>query len=126
MKAAILALSLSAAMTGAVVVTAAHGAQLSRTGVSSSLAVSDGKTLYLKNCRQCHGATGQPSAQSKKKYAKIKDFTDPDFFKTRSDDSLRVAVEKGVGRDMKGFGAKLSKEDIGAVVEYMHVLAKHK
>ena len=126
MKAAIMALSLTAALAGAVVVTAAYGAQRSDAAVSSGPAASDGKTIYLKNCRQCHGVTGQPSPQSKKKYEKIKDFTAPDFFKGRSDDSLRVAVEKGVGRDMKGFGGKLSKEDIGAVVEYLHVLAKHK
>ena len=126
MKAVTMALALSVAVAGTVVVTAAHGAQRSDAGVLSGLPTSDGKAIYLKNCRQCHGATGQPSAQSKKKYPKIKDFTETDFFKMRSDDSLRVAVEKGAGRDMKGFGAKLSKEEIGAVVEYLHVLAKHK
>lgn len=87
----------------------------------------DGKILYLKNCRQCHGATGEPSAESKHKYPKIPSLADTAFYTKRSDDSLRVVVEKGKGRDMKGFYPdKLTKEEVGAVVEYMHTLPAKK
>ena len=126
MKAAVLALSWSVALTAAVVVATAHGAQQPDAAVGDGRQTPEGKVLYLKNCRQCHGVAGTPSPQSKRKYDKIKDFTDPEFFKARSDDSLRVVIAKGAGRDLNGFGDKLSKEQIGAVVEYLHVLAQHK
>lgn len=45
--------------------------------------------------------------------------------RSRSDDSLRVVVPNGVGRDMKPFREKLAVAEIDAVVKYMHTLAKH-
>jgi len=86
---------------------------------------SDGKTIYLKNCRQCHGVTGVPSKQNVAKYPTIKTFADPGFFTGRNDDSLRTVVKNGAGKDMLGFAGKLSETEIAAVVEYLHVLAKH-
>lgn len=84
----------------------------------------DGKRLYLENCRTCHGVSGNPSKQNQAKYPRIKSLADPALYLTRSDDSLRAVVKNGAGRDMKGFGDKLSAGEIGAIVEYLHVLAK--
>lgn len=86
---------------------------------------SDGKALYLKQCRTCHGVSGVPSKQNVAKYPKIKTFADPAFFASRSDDSLAKVVKNGAGKDMKGFADKMSDTEIAAVVEYLHVLAKH-
>lgn len=101
--------------------TAAHAA--TRTGRAASQAV-DGKAVYLKSCKECHGVIGAPTKASLRKYDKIPSFTDTEFFKKRKDSELVEAVEKGKGRDMKGFAEKLSKDEIKAVVDYIHTLAK--
>lgn len=85
----------------------------------------DGKALYLKNCRTCHGATGEPSKANLAKYPKIKTLADPEFYKSRSDDSLLVVIKHGVGsgKDMKPFESKLTEAEMLAIIEYMHTLS---
>lgn len=83
-----------------------------------------GKDVYLKSCKECHGVLGAPTKASLRKYDKIPNFTDPEFFKSKKDAELLEAVEKGKGRDMKGFADKLSKDEIKAVVGYIHTLQK--
>ena len=84
----------------------------------------DGKEIYLKSCKECHGVLGAPTKASLRKYEKIQNFTDSTFFKKRKESELIEAIEKGKGRDMKGFSEKLSKEEINAVMLYIHTLAK--
>ena len=84
----------------------------------------DGKEIYLKSCKECHGVLGAPTKASLRKYEKIQNFTDSSFFTKRKDSELIEAIEKGKGRDMKGFSEKLSKEEIHAVMLYIHTLAK--
>lgn len=84
----------------------------------------DGKEIYLKQCKECHGVIGVPTKASQRKYDKIPSFADPEFFKSKKDAELLKAVTEGKGRDMKGFADKLSKDEIKAVVEYIHTLEK--
>ena len=84
----------------------------------------DGKEIYLKSCKECHGVIGAPTKASLRKYEKIQNFTDSSFFTKRKDSELTEAIEKGKGRDMKGFSEKLTKEEIHAVMLYIHTLAK--
>lgn len=84
----------------------------------------EGKEIYLKNCKQCHGVLGAPTKASLRKYEKIPDFTNAEFFKTRTHEELLESIEKGKGRDMKGFADKLSKDEMKAVMEYIHTLVK--
>lgn len=86
--------------------------------------VVEGKEIYLKSCKECHGVLGSPTKAALRKYEKIRDFTDAEFFKTKKDAELLESIEKGKGRDMKGFAEKLSKDDIKAVLVYVHTLAK--
>jgi len=88
------------------------------------VAAVDGKEVYLKTCKECHGVLGAPTKAALRKYDKIPNFTDPAFFKTRKHEDLLKAVVKGKGRDMKGFAEKLSKDEIDAVVAYIHTLEK--
>ncbi len=85
---------------------------------------SDGKALYLKNCRQCHGATGVPSSQTVHKYPKIKTLSDAAFLAARSNDSIVAVLNKGVGRDMKSFKDKLTAEEMEAIAKYVRTLVK--
>ena len=84
----------------------------------------DGKEIYLKSCKECHGVIGAPTKASLRKYEKIQNFTDSAFFKKRKVSDLVEAIERGKGRDMKGFSEKLSKEEIIAVVAYIQTLVK--
>ena len=84
----------------------------------------DGKDIYMKSCKECHGVLGAPTKASLRKYEKIQNFTDSSFFTKRKDSELTEAIEKGKGRDMKGFSEKLTKEEIHAVMLYIHTLAK--
>ena len=86
----------------------------------------DGKAIFLKQCRTCHGATGEPSALNKEKYPKIRTLADPKFFAKVSDDSLLVVLKKGAGKDMKSFDGKLSAEEMVAVVRYIRTLSADK
>ena len=86
--------------------------------------VPDGKAIYLKSCKQCHGVLGAPTKTALRQDDKIPNFTDAAFFKGKKDEDFREAVAKGKGKNMKGFADKLSKEEIGAVVEYIHTLHK--
>lgn len=85
---------------------------------------SAGKEVYLKSCKECHGVLGSPTKASLRKYEKMPDFTDPAFFTAKRPDELLEAVEKGKGRDMKGFADKLSKDEIQAVLAYVRTLEK--
>lgn len=82
----------------------------------------DGKAIYLKSCKECHGVLGAPTKASLRKYDKIPNFTDSKFFTNRKDAEMLKAIEKGKGRDMKGFADKLSAEEMKAVLEYIHTL----
>lgn len=84
----------------------------------------DGKAIYLKSCKECHGVLGAPTKAAMRKYDKIPDFTKEEFFKAKKHEELIEAIEKGKGRDMKGFSEKLSKDEIKAVMVYVHTLAK--
>lgn len=81
----------------------------------------DGRALYLKHCRTCHGTSGIPSKQALRETPKIAKF-DQAFFEARSDDSLRVVIAKGAGKDMKSFRDKMTAQEIDAVVAYMRTL----
>ena len=84
----------------------------------------DGKEIYLKTCKECHGVLGAPTKAAQRKYDKIPDLTSPEFFKGKKEEELLESVVKGKGRDMKGFSEKLNKEEIKAVVAYVHTLEK--
>ena len=86
----------------------------------------DGRMLYLKNCRQCHSATGAPSSETKAKYAKIKSLNDSVFLASMSDDSVLTVIKKGAGKDMKSFADRMNAEEMSAVVKYVRTLPSKK
>lgn len=86
----------------------------------------DGRTLYLKNCRQCHGATGEPSSETKHKYPKIKALNDSALMARIPDDSILAVIKRGAGKDMKSFGDRLNHEEMEAVLKYVRTLPSKK
>ena len=86
----------------------------------------DGRTLYLKNCRQCHGATGEPSSETKHKYPKIKALNDSALMARIPDDSVLAVMKHGAGKDMKAFGDRLNHEEMEAILKYVRTLPSKK
>ena len=115
----------SSLLVGVMVVAAGATALTHRAAhASPAIQAVDGKEIYLKSCKECHGVLGAPTKASLRKYDKIPNFTDSAFFKAHTHEQLLEAVEKGKGRDMKGFADKLTKDEMKAVVAYIHTLAK--
>ncbi|MHB0947567.1 MAG: c-type cytochrome [Gemmatimonadaceae bacterium] len=77
-----------------------------------------GKPLYLKNCRSCHGRSGQPTKQALRETPKIPTM-DAAFLAKRSTDSLLAVLQNGAGKDMKSFRSKLSRDEMQAIVAYL-------
>ena len=84
----------------------------------------DGKAIYLKSCKECHGVLGRPTKASLRKYDSIPDLSSAEFFVKRDDAALLKAVRDGKGRDMKGFKDKLSAEEMEAVTRYIRSLVR--
>ena len=116
-------LSLPAASLAVIVSVAAHAAMPNALH-DSATQEPDGKALYLKNCKQCHGVLGTPTKDAKAKYDRIASFTNAEFFATRSTDSIVTVLKKGKGRDMKSFADKLSPAEMQSVAQYIQTLAK--
>ena len=93
-------------------------------GAQEAAQVDEGRIIYRKNCRTCHGATGEPSAETRKKYPTIKALNDSAFLAGLSDDSLLVVLRNGKGKDMKSWSDILTESEMVAVVRYLRTLPK--
>ncbi len=84
----------------------------------------DGKMVYNKNCRSCHGKLGDGAGSGGKELEpKPTDFTNPDFL-NQTDGSMFWKTSEG--RDeMKAYKAKLDEEDIWLVVNYIKTFASN-
>lgn len=86
----------------------------------------DGKQLYLKNCKRCHGVLGEPTKDAIREDDKIPRLSDPVFYTKHTDKELFKSIKEGKGRNMKPFADKMTDAEIQAVVQYIHTLAKEK
>lgn len=82
----------------------------------------DGRALYLRHCRTCHGAKGTPSQRIISLYPALKTLADSSFLAGRSTDSIVAVMRRGIG-DMKPFADKLSAEQMLAVAKFVKTLA---
>ncbi|NUQ10747.1 MAG: cytochrome c [Gemmatimonadaceae bacterium] len=80
----------------------------------------DGKPLYLKHCRSCHGTTGAPTNQAKREHPDIRAL-DAEFLSKLSQDSLIAVITNGFekGDEMKPFKKKMTPQEIEAVARYV-------
>jgi len=84
----------------------------------------DGKMIYNKNCRSCHGKLGDGTGSGSKDLETIPtDFRNTDFL-NQTDGSMFWKISEG--RDeMKTYKTKLSEEDIWLVVNYIKEFASN-
>lgn len=87
----------------------------------------DAKATYDKSCAMCHGKDGKGATPMGKKFS-LKDWTDAKVQEGLKDEDLAKAIKEGVKEGdkvkMKGYGDKLSDDDIKALVAHIRSLKK--
>ena len=79
----------------------------------------DGAAVFKAKCAMCHGADGSASTGMGKSMG-LKPLGSPEVQKM-SDADMTALVTNGKGK-MPAFKGKLSDDEIGAVVKYVHTL----
>lgn len=100
----------------------AKGESLHARNASTEQSVS--KT-WMHHCKGCHGADGRAQTRMGRKHH-MPDFTSAKFQKSRTDAHLLDVITHGskVDSKMKGYGNRLSKEEIQALVHYIRALGR--
>lgn len=88
----------------------------------------DAATNWKKNCAKCHAPDGSGKTKMGEKL-KLKDYTDAQVQASLTDDDLFKATKEGVkGEDgkekMPGYAAKLSDDEIKALVTFIRAMKK--
>jgi cytochrome c5 len=82
------------------------------------------KANWDRHCAKCHAEDGSAATKLGEKL-EIMDYTDPASLAELSDEDLFKMTKDGVeGTKMRGYGNKLSDEEITALVAYMRAMAK--
>lgn len=89
---------------------------------SNSSYAADGAAIYQAKCSTCHGKDGRgiPNWRAKGQ----PDFTDSAWQKARTDAQISDSTRNGKGKFMPAFKAKLSDDDIKAVVARVRAFGK--
>ena len=85
------------------------------------VAAVDGRTLYETKCAQCHGKDGV----AKPPGAGSRNFNDPAFQSSASDDAIAKITAEGKGK-MPAYRSKLSPDQIRAVTAHVKSLGSSK
>jgi mono/diheme cytochrome c family protein len=80
----------------------------------------EGKEVYMKSCKSCHGAEGQGNPAIAKVMKVVMKALGSKEVQAKSDDELKAAVTKGTGK-MKAV-AGLSAKQIDDVVAFVRTL----
>jgi len=86
-------------------------------------AIEDGKGLYMKYCRSCHGEDGS-GGRANAKGIKPSNLTDREWVRGSSEGTIFWVIQNGVppSYHMRGFKGTLSDENIWKVVHYVRSL----
>jgi cytochrome c553 len=87
----------------------------------------DGKTIFESKCAACHSKDGSGQTKMGQKLA-VRDLSDAKVQAALKDEDISKAIKEGVKKEdkvvMKGFGDKLSDDDVKALVTHVRSLKK--
>jgi mono/diheme cytochrome c family protein len=91
---------------------------------ASAAAIEDGKKVYMKQCRMCHGDSGKGDGPMAPEGSMPADFTDAKWDHGSGDGEIFKIISDGVGKDspMKGFKSKLTAKEMWSLVHYLRSL----
>jgi len=82
--------------------------------------ISQGRSVYMRNCTGCHGADGKATVDV---VADASDLTSPKFWKNGSTEGeIFRSIREGQGSSMPTFKAQLSEVEIWHLVNYIRSL----
>lgn len=88
-----------------------------------ALSIKDGKEIYEKNCKSCHGDSGKgDGTKSRNLDISCGDFSTPDF-KKETDGEVYWRITQG-RKPMPTFDKKLTDAERWSVINYMRTLNK--
>lgn len=94
---------------------------------ASSAKAEDAKAVFDKSCAACHGKDGKGDTPAGKKL-KVKDYTDAKVQADMKDEAMIKAIKEGVKdgdkSKMKGFGDKLTDDEIKQLIAYIRSFKK--
>ena len=95
--------------------------------LSVSSKAADAKEVYDKSCAACHGKDGKGDTPAGKKL-KVKDYTDAKVQAELKDEEMVKTIKEGVKdgdkTKMKGFGDKLTDDEIKQLIAYIRSFKK--
>ncbi|MDD1750412.1 MAG: cytochrome c [Methanothrix sp.] len=87
----------------------------------------DVKQVWEENCAKCHGPDGKGKTRMGQKLG-VRDYTDSTVQASVKDEDAAKAIKEGVKQDgkekMKGFGDKLSDQEIKDLVAHIRSFKK--
>jgi len=87
-----------------------------------AITAADGNAVYASKCAICHGKDGRGTAAWRAKGQP--DFSDAKWQKATTDAQITAATKNGKGKSMPAFKAKLTDEEIAAVVARVRAFGK--
>lgn len=95
---------------------------------ADATSIAAGKTIYDKNCANCHGKTGLGDGMMGAELnPKPSNLTDADWKHGETDGELFLVIKDGAkGTGMKSFNSKLTEHQIWDVVNYIRSLGPAK
>lgn len=120
----VLTLVLAGGVFAALALVAAPGSALADseaqlTESPAAVLMADGKELFLKNCKKCHGPDGKAATKMGTKH-KIPDMTKPEWQSKHSKaEVVKVITEGKAETKMKAYKETLTADEIAAVADFV-------
>jgi mono/diheme cytochrome c family protein len=91
---------------------------------STTSSIASGKKIYAFDCAMCHGKEGAGDGDlAGDMHLKLRDYRDPAALKDLSDGMIYSTIANGKGQ-MTGEGARIKREQVWDLVNYIRSLAK--